>query len=158
MPFHCFSLRALNVALLSLAWMQAVSAAEEARLVERDYRPAPPAPAFQTAAQADVASAGCVTCHTASDQKTMHASPAVVLGCADCHGGDATVRWTGPLPGKNELRTNPQFQATLGRAHVLPRYPDAWHFPSSANPRATYTLLNREAPEFIRFVNPSDYR
>src|SRR3546814_4831265 len=44
------------------------------------------------------------------------------------------------------------------RAHVLPRYPKSWHYPSSANPQRTYTLLNREAPEFVRFVNPSDYR
>ena len=29
---------------------------------------------------------------------------------------------------------------------------------SSANPKESYTLLNREAPEFVRFVNPSDYR
>jgi hypothetical protein len=41
---------------------------------------------------------------------------------------------------------------------VLPSYPAAWKFPSSANPRHTYTLLNKESPEFIRFVNPSDYR
>ena len=25
-------------------------------------------------------------------------------------------------------------------------------------PKQSYTLLNREAPEFVRFVNPSDYR
>ena len=30
--------------------------------------------------------------------------------------------------------------------------------PVSANPKQSYTLLNREAPEFVRFVNPSDYR
>jgi len=43
-------------------------------------------------------------------------------------------------------------------AHVLPRYPASWHYPSSANPARTYTLLNRESPEFVRFINPSDYR
>ena len=41
---------------------------------------------------------------------------------------------------------------------MQPRYPDSWHYPSSANPERSYTLLNRESPEFIRFVNPSDYR
>ena len=46
----------------------------------------------------------------------------------------------------------------MPRPHVLPRFPNAWHWPSSANPRASYTLLNKESPEFIRFVNPSDYR
>ena len=42
-------------------------------------------------------------------------------------------------------------------AHVLPRYPDSWHYPSSANPQESYTLLNRESQEFVRFENPSDY-
>ncbi len=56
---------------------------------------APAAPPFQTWDQADAKSAGCVSCHTASDRKTMHASEAVVLGCTDCHGGDATVTWSG---------------------------------------------------------------
>ena len=44
------------------------------------------------------------------------------------------------------------------RAHVQPLYPKTWHYPSSANPEQSYTLLNHESPEFIRFVNPSDYR
>jgi hypothetical protein len=83
----------------------------------------------------------------------MHASPAVVLGCVDCHGGDATAM--APVGSEREA---PEYSAVRDRAHVLPRYPGAWHFPSSANPERTYTLLNREAPEFIRFVNPGDYR
>ncbi|HLW67244.1 MAG TPA: hypothetical protein VKS79_18160, partial [Gemmataceae bacterium] len=41
-------------------------------------------------------------------------------------------------------------------AHVWPRFPDAW--PSSANPIRSYTLLNHESPDFIRFVNPGDLR
>ena len=41
---------------------------------------------------------------------------------------------------------------------MLPLYPDDWHYPSSANPVESYTLLNRESPEYVRFVNPSDYR
>jgi hypothetical protein len=46
----------------------------------------------------------------------------------------------------------------MERAHVLPRDRKAWNYPSSANPQRSYTLLNRESSEFIRFVNPSDYR
>ena len=45
---------------------------------------------------------------------------------------------------------------TKEAAHVCPDFPDAW--PSSANPVRTYTLLNHESPEFIRFVNPGDLR
>ncbi|HSD74354.1 MAG TPA: hypothetical protein VLB75_06260 [Steroidobacteraceae bacterium] len=82
----------------------------------------------------------------------MHASPAVVLGCTDCHGGDASVR-----RGNVEQR-DAEYAAMRDRAHVLPRFPEAWHFPASANPERTYTLLNRESPEFVRFINPGDYR
>jgi hypothetical protein len=83
----------------------------------------------------------------------MHASPAVVLGCTDCHGGDAGVRSSGAP----RIETD-EYAATRDRAHVLPRYPRSWRFPRSGNPERTYTLLNREAPEFIRFANPGDYR
>lgn len=120
--------------------------------VERDYVRAPDAPRTQSEAQADAKSAGCRTCHTRTDQPTMHASPAVVLGCTDCHGGDASVR-----RGNVEER-DAEYAALRDRAHVLPRFPESWHFPASANPERTYTLLNRESPEFVRFINPGDYR
>ncbi len=68
---------------------QALANEEEA--VERSYVTAPNAPAFQTWVQADEKSKGCVSCHTDSDRKTMHASSAVVLGCTDCHGGNAGI-------------------------------------------------------------------
>ncbi|SNS07070.1 LVIVD repeat-containing protein [Sphingomonas laterariae] len=117
------------------------------------YAFTPPAPQNQGWAEADEKSAGCVTCHTASDQKTMHRSPAVVLGCVDCHGGDAKIVGDASLP-----HDAPAYVAARDKAHVLPRYPKSWHWPSSANPQRSYTLLNREAPEYVRFVNPSDYR
>lgn len=100
-----------------------------------------------------VKSAGCISCHTATDHKSMHATPAVVLGCTDCHGGDASVNGNNAW-GKESVR----YMAALTRAHVLPKYPSAWNWPSSANPKRSYALLAKEAPEFIRFVNPSDYR
>ncbi|HVT34695.1 MAG TPA: hypothetical protein VHE37_03880, partial [Nevskiaceae bacterium] len=81
----------------------------------------------------------------------MHVNPGVVLGCADCHGGDAHVQ---APPGAS--RPERSYEEAMERAHVLPRYAAAW--PSSANPQASYTLLNKEAPEFIRFINPGDYR
>jgi len=121
--------------------------------VARDYQMAPAAPARQTAAEAESKSAGCLTCHTGIDTKTMHTSPAVRLGCTDCHGGRADVLLPDGL-----ARDTAVYIATMEQAHVLPRYPDEWHYPSSANPERTYTLLNREAREFIRFVNPSDFR
>src|SRR5690606_25703922 len=120
------------------------------RAVERDYVMAPPAPARQSTADAHAKSEGCLSCHTATDSASMHASPAVILGCTDCHGGDA-----GAFRPDGAERGDDRYVAAMERAHVLPRYPDDWHRPSSANPERTYTLLNREAREFIRFTNPS---
>src|SRR3989442_15348593 len=51
--------------------------------------------AGQTPTEADAKSAGCVTCHTATDEASMHPTSStgtVRLGCADCHGGDVSVR------------------------------------------------------------------
>ncbi|HSQ96843.1 MAG TPA: hypothetical protein VLM18_12230 [Croceibacterium sp.] len=130
-----------------------LSAAEGEKAVERHYVTAPSAPQEETLARMAAKSSGCVSCHTASDAPTMHTTPAVHLGCADCHGGDATV-----IGDANLAHDNPAYVAARDRAHVLPRYPGSWHYPDSANPKESYTLLNREAPEFVRFVNPSDYR
>jgi hypothetical protein len=89
----------------------------------------------QTTQEAAAKSAGCVACHTGThdphDKATVH------LGCVDCHGGDPNA-------------------AVKEKAHVLPRFPGAWK--TSANPVRSYTLLNHECPEFIRFVNPGDLR
>ena len=89
----------------------------------------------QTTEDAEQKSWGCKNCHTGVHD--MHNLPTVRLGCIDCHGGDAAC-------------------PTKKGAHVLPRFPQAW--PNSANPVRTYTLLNHETPEFIRFVNPGDLR
>ncbi len=132
-----------------------ISASEGEKPVVRDYAlvTAPPAPAKQSVAEAAAKTDGCQSCHVKTEAPTMHLSPAVRLGCTDCHGGNAAIRGEPALP-----RNDPAYAAARDRAHVLPSYPEAWHFPSSANPARSYSLLNREAPEFVRFVNPSDYR
>lgn len=128
------------------------NAAEEEHAREIDYPFYPPAPHEQTQAEADSKSAGCVSCHTASDSASMHESPAVVLGCTDCHGGSPVVS-VPPTP-----YTDESYAAARDAAHVQPRYPKSWHYPSSANPERSYTLLNRESRQYVRFVNPADYR
>ncbi|HYG49141.1 MAG TPA: multiheme c-type cytochrome [Allosphingosinicella sp.] len=142
-----------GVALIALA--SPLSASEGEKPVARDYSRvrAAAAPRTQEWDSAEGKSAGCVSCHTDSDQKTMHSSPAVVLGCVDCHGGDPAVNGDSALP-----HGDPRYVAARDKAHVLPKYPKSWHWPSSANPKRSYTLLNQESPEFVRFVNPSDYR
>jgi hypothetical protein len=135
-------------------------ASEEEEPVEREYVATPPAPAFQSWDDADKKSAGCVSCHTKSDHRTMHATDAVVLGCTDCHGGNATV--TSP-PGETysaddgKVRQwSASYTGAMEKAHVLPRYPDHWK--TSANPIRSYTWLLKESLEFVRFVNPGDLR
>ncbi|MCE2796499.1 MAG: hypothetical protein LW816_14330 [Planctomyces sp.] len=91
--------------------------------------------AQRTPEQAAALSVGCISCH--KDAHDPHYSSAVHLGCVDCHGG------------------NPMAQ-TKDTAHVHARFPDV--FRTSANPVRSYTVLNHEDPEFIRFVNPGDLR
>ena len=133
----------------------AIRAAGGEKPVKRDYSlvTAPPAPQSQTAEMVAAKSDGCYSCHVQTDAPTMHVTPAVKLGCTDCHGGNASVRGNSQLP-----HDHPDYVAARDAAHVLPKYPESWHWPSSANPKRSYTLLNKEAPEFIRFVNPSDLR
>lgn len=123
----------------------AEGALEKPRDVE--YRPTPPAPRSQTPAEAEAKSRGCLSCHQGTDSKTMHATPSAIIGCTDCHGGNAKV-FKGPLKEDVAKRF----------AHVQPRYPKGWNHPKSGNPTHSFTLLNRESPEYIRFVNPGDLR
>ncbi|MDH3643022.1 MAG: hypothetical protein OES38_13050, partial [Gammaproteobacteria bacterium] len=150
---------------LALTFAIAVSApsafaSEGSKAVKRTYAYTPPAPASQSAADVVAKSEGCQSCHTETDNKTMHESSAIRLGCTDCHGGDASV--FGSMDshggGHDDGHGGHSVDPDMERAHVLPKYPDDWHFPSSANPEHSYTLLNRESNEFIRFMNPSDYR
>ncbi len=108
---------------------------------EAPSHPLPPDPdgtklLSQTAKKAHEKSRGCIVCHLNTGD--MHTTGTVNLGCTDCHGGNPTV------------------EKDKHRAHISPNFPDAWR--SSANPVRSYTLLNRESPEFIRFVNPGDLR
>ena len=148
-----WALSALVVLVLGLIAPASVAGGEDEHPVERHYVTAPPAPKGENLDQAAARSVGCKSCHTASEAASMHRSDAVVLGCVDCHGGDAGVVAPAGL-----AKTDAGYAALRDRAHVLPRYPKAWGYPSSAKPKQSYTLLNREAPAFIRFVNPSDYR
>ena len=134
---------------------------DEEQPVLRAYTPAPAAPAFQTWDEAQTKSAGCVSCHTQSDRKTMHASEAVVLGCTDCHGGDAGVHApSGEVynaDADHDKRDWPAgYQTAMDKAHVLPRYPEHWK--TSANPQRSYTWWMKESTQFVRFVNPGDLR
>ncbi|HVT43221.1 MAG TPA: hypothetical protein VMT00_02415 [Thermoanaerobaculia bacterium] len=114
----------------------------------QDDPPKAPSRRGQTEAQAAVKSQGCLSCHEGVEP--MHVSPAVKLGCTDCHGGDARV----------VARAIDDDDAKR-RAHIQPRHPELWirdGRPSSSNPERTYTALLLESPEFVRFINPGDLR
>lgn len=82
-------------------------------------------------------SVGCITCHTKTDEPTMHPTGTVSLGCADCHGGN-------PRATTKEL------------AHPRPRLKNVWK--TAANPERLYTDWLRESQEYIQFINPGDLR
>ena len=104
----------------------------------------------QTQADADAKSAGCITCHTATDSPTMHPGGLVRLGCTDCHGGDARVRAPqGAVP------SDPSYERAKRAAHPTPR---VFNADSSANPIRPYTAWLRESADYIRFINPGDLR
>lgn len=173
-------LAALVTVLVSATCATAPACAEEAT-APRDitYPKMPPAPPLgQDASAARAKSEACLACHAYGsggaprdgasargafvDQATMHANPAVVLGCADCHGGNAAVHVPSQIAAlartAGACRASAECKAVLDQAHVRPLYPEAWDWPSSRMPERTYTLLNYESPEMIRFLNPGDNR
>src|SRR5260221_4950221 len=84
-------LAAAVLAAAALAVTAFAFALGEERRVTRLYAATRPAPERQTAQDALAKSLGCVSCHSATDHTTMHVNTGVILGCADCHGGDAKV-------------------------------------------------------------------
>ncbi len=94
-------------------------------------------------------SEGCLSCHAGIEP--MHPTKTVRLGCIDCHGGNADVF----LP-KGTSKNSKIYKKIQDKAHPHPKYPDQWK--SSANPVRPYTLTLKESLEWIRFVNPGDFR
>ncbi len=99
----------------------------------------------------DDQSIGCLTCHTQTDEPTMHPSGTVKLGCVDCHGGNPSIRVTSAdAPG------SPSYETAKKKAHPQPKNPVMWK--SAANPERAYTDWLRESQQYIQFVNPGDLR
>ncbi len=119
--------------------------------------------AAQSQTDVDAKSAGCLTCHTQTDETTMHPTGTVHLGCTDCHGGDATARrpeTTGHMvrlkPDTTTDTSNAEYVRVKANAHPKPRVPSMWK--SSANPERAYADWLRESANYIQFVNPGDLR
>src|SRR6202521_4624064 len=105
----------------------------------------------QSKEEADRKSSGCISCHTSTDEPTMHPTKIVHLGCTDCHGGNSSVSVA-----SNTAPNSPKYNSAKEKAHVQPR--DSSFKNRSALPERTYTKWLTESAEYIKFVNPGDLR
>src|SRR4051812_13834124 len=113
-------------------------------------------PLTPAAAADDPKVEGCVKCH--NNIEPMHrfnakgdvfekidenGKDAQGLACTSCHGGNPVA-------------------TTQKDAHVQPKFPKEWGCNngecSSKNPERSNTLIAKESREFVRFVNPGDFR
>ncbi len=93
---------------------------------------------------------GCKSCHTSTDNETMHPTKSFQLGCTSCHGGDAGVE----LP-PGVQRNTEAYNDLEEKAHkVVPRS----ELHQSANREREYTKWMKRSKEYIKFVNPGDLR
>ncbi|HEV2863545.1 MAG TPA: hypothetical protein VGX48_21210 [Pyrinomonadaceae bacterium] len=111
---------------------------------------------------------GCITCHgmtepmhnTRDGKLKADGRDRMDLTCTSCHGGNPAPRADGATAKLG--RGNPAFDKVMNSAHVAPRFPERWRDKqgryTSANPERTNALLAAESREFVRFINPGDFR
>src|SRR6267143_327219 len=107
---------------------------------------------FQGQSQdAERKSSGCISCHTSTDEPTMHPTRTVHIGCTDCHGGNASISIA-----QGTATNSPEYNSAKERAHIQPH--DAVFRNRSALPERAYTKWLAESAEYVKFVNPGDLR
>ncbi len=143
------SLRGLCVLCFSALSFLLVVYANSASLVHAKQVPAPIR--GQSQEEAASKSSGCISCHSSTDEPTMHPTKTVFLGCTDCHGGNSSIAVAASVAPKSA-----EYNAAKEKAHVQPR--DASFKVRSALPERTYTKWLKESPEFVKFTNPGDLR
>jgi hypothetical protein len=148
-PSVSSSLRTLSVLCVSaLSLFLALYASSKARVAATQESATFPG---QSLEQADRKSSGCLSCHTSTDEPTMHPTKTVHLGCTDCHGGNSAVSVE-----SGSASNSPEYNSAKEKAHVQPR--DASFKNRSALPERTFTKWLKESAEYIKFVNPGDLR
>ena len=90
-----------------------------------------------TALATDADSSGCMSCHQGIESMHGDGDGEIGISCVGCHGGNGTA-------------------TTINAAHVQPNHKDL--FSGTGNPPNNYAQLNKEKPEFVRFMNPGDFR
>src|SRR5277367_1410841 len=147
--FKRFSLRNLCVLCASAVSFLLVFYSDSASKVHAKQEA--PSARGQSQQEADQKSTGCISCHTSTDEPTMHPTKTVFLGCTDCHGGNSSISVAASATPKSA-----EYNAAKEKAHIQPRDPSFKD--RSALPERTYTKWLKESPEFIKFVNPGDLR
>src|SRR5437660_1514836 len=105
----------------------------------------------QSQEEADRNFTGCISCHTSTDEPSMHPTKTVRLGCTDCHGGNSSVSVAA-----GAARNSPEYNSAKEKAHIQPR--DASFRNRSNLPERAFTKWLAESAEYIKFVNPGDLR
>ncbi|MFN6964755.1 MAG: hypothetical protein ACK4S4_13445 [Pyrinomonadaceae bacterium] len=99
---------------------------------------------------------GCLKCHNNIEPMHRYNARGDVFDTIDEAGRDAQGLTCTNCHGGNPAAT------TQAEAHVQPRFPKAWGCKDgkcdSSNPERTNTLLLKESREFVRFINPGDFR
>ncbi|MGB7069158.1 MAG: hypothetical protein WBD22_06660 [Pyrinomonadaceae bacterium] len=154
--FACFLTAAYWSSGSSLAKKSERSAEELQTLPKEPVSVQPVAAIPETEKAVALEPEGCLKCH--NNIEPMHrynargdvfdkigddGKDAQGLTCTACHGGNPAA-------------------TTQAVAHVQPKFPGEWDCKngdcSSRNPKRSNTLINRESAEFVRFVNPGDFR
>ncbi len=104
-------------------------------------------------------SAGCISCHTATDSATMHPPPTPLrIGCTDCHLGDASITLHGEAmksPAYDEAQTRrPRHPPLRRRRRPLPRPRPRLHRLAQGIPRLHPVRQPRRPPR--RRTTPAD--
>ena len=97
--------------------------------------------------EADRKSSGCISCHTSTDEPTMHPTRTVHIGCTDCHGGNASISIA-----QGTGTHSSEYNSAKERAHIQPH--DAVFRNRSALPERAYTKWLAESADYVKFVNP----
>src|SRR5215210_2734515 len=168
-PVERFKLVLVLAAVVALGLIASGGVRSSARVGKQTPAQTSPTPA-PSPAQAEAPKVeGCLSCHAGSEP--MHntrdgklkddGTDRMSLTCTACHGGNPFTRIDEGAKGRLH-RGDAEFDKVMRAAHVAPRYPERWAGRdgkySSANPERTNALLAAESREFVRFINPGDFR
>jgi hypothetical protein len=93
----------------------------------------------QSQEEVDHKSSGCTSCHTSTDEPTMHPTRTVHIGCTDCHGGNSSISVA-----RGTTTNSAEYNSAKEKAHVHPRDP-AFTNRSALPERAIYASHRRLA-------------